>query len=540
MGSGFEAEVDRLLGESARNRIVERLWGRDHTLWSESPVEISDRLGWLDAPATMRELLPALSHLVRETREEEVSNLVLLGMGGSSLGAEVLWQVCGRAPGHPRLHALDSTVPAWVRRVTEATDPRRTLYLVSSKSGSTAEVAALLAHFWERTVATLGAEEAGLRFLAITDPGTSLAALADERSFRRLFENPPEIGGRFSVLTLFGLVPAALLGLDLRALLGGAVAMAEACGAGTPDAENPGLRLGIAMAAAVHTGRPFLGLLADRRLASFGLWAEQLVAESLGKNGSGIVPVTEEPLPAAGALPPGERLFVRLRLAGEAEPALDRLATDLAAAGQPLLDLELASPESLGAEFFRWEFATAVAGALLGVHPFDQPDVESTKRETRRLLAAFRERGTLPAVAVETDLEAALAATGSRPRPAYVALLAYTDDRPEIVEAARALRMRLSARLGVPTTFGFGPRYLHSTGQLHKGGPAGGLFVQLLALGEELAIPGESFGFATLARAQADGDLLALGASGRQVVRIEIAGGPIEAAETIAGLAAGA
>ncbi|HSM49766.1 MAG TPA: glucose-6-phosphate isomerase [Thermoanaerobaculia bacterium] len=532
MGSGFEAEVDRLLEESGRRRIVERLWGRDHTLWSESPEEISNRLGWLDAPAAMRELLPALSDLARETREEEVRDLVLLGMGGSSLGAEVLWQVCGRASGHPRLHVLDSTVPAWVQRVTEATDPRRTLYLVSSKSGSTAEVAALLAHFWERAVATQGAEEAGLRFLAITDPGTSLASLAAEKCFRRLFENPPEIGGRFSVLSLFGLVPAALLGLDLRALLTGAAAMAEACGAGTPDGENPGLGLGVAMAAAVRTGRPFLGLLAGRRLASFGLWAEQLVAESLGKNGQGIVPVTEEPLPAAGTLPPGDRLFVRLRLAGESEPALDRLAADLAAARRPLLDLALASPESLGAEFFRWELATAVAGALLGVHPFDQPDVESTKRETRRLLAACRETGALPAVAVESDLEAALAAG---PAPAYVALLAYTDDRPEIADAARALRSRLGARLGVPTTFGFGPRYLHSTGQLHKGGPAGGLFVQILGLGEDLPIPGEEFGFATLARAQADGDLLALRASGRQVVRIEIAGDPAEALAGLAG-----
>lgn len=534
MGSGFQAEVARLLEESGDRRIVERLWGRDHTLWSESPAEISNRLGWLDAPLAMRELLPALADLSRETREEGVHDLVLLGMGGSSLGAEVLARICGQAPGHPRLHALDSTVPAWVRRVTEAIDPRRTLYLVSSKSGSTAEVAALFAHFWERATAAEGPEEAGLRFLAITDPGTSLAALAAEKRFRRLFENPPEIGGRFSVLSLFGLVPAALLGLDVRALLGGAAAMAQACGPGTPDAENPGLHLGIAMAAAVRTGRPFLGLLAGRRLAPFGLWAEQLVAESLGKGGQGIVPVTEEPLPPAGALPPGERLHVRLRLAGESEPELDRLAADLAAAGEPLLDLELAAPESLGAEFLRWEVATAIAGALVGVHPFDQPDVESTKRETRRLLAACRETGALPAIEAAESLEQALAAGAP---PSYLALLAYTDDRPGIAAAAAMLRARLGRRLGVPTTFGFGPRYLHSTGQLHKGGPAGGLFVQLLGLGDDLPIPGEPFGFATLARAQADGDLLALGASGRRVVRIELAGDPMDATAALTGLA---
>ena len=537
MASGFEAELGRLLEQGERERLVARLWGRDHTLWSESPREIADRLGWLDAPATMRELLPALADLARETREEETRDVVLLGMGGSSLGAEVLRQVCGRAPEHPRLHVLDSTVPAWVRRVTEAIDERRTLFLVSSKSGSTAEVAALLAHFWERAAAVDGPEDAGLRFLAITDPGTSLAALAAERHFRRLFENPPEIGGRFSVLSLFGLVPAALLGLDLRALLGAAEAMATACGPGVPGAENPGLRLGAAMAAAVRTGRPFLGLLAGRRLASFGLWAEQLVAESLGKGGQGIVPVTEEPLPPAGTPPPGARIHVRLRLAGESEPEIDRLTADLAAAGEPLLDLELAAPESLGAEFFRWEVATAVAGALLGVHPFDQPDVESTKRETRRLLATCRETGALPAIASTGGLEQALA--GGEP-PSYVALLAYTDERPEIVEAVAALRARLGARLGVPVTFGFGPRYLHSTGQLHKGGPAGGLFVQLLGLGEDLPIPGEPFGFATLARAQADGDLLALGASGRRVVRIDLAGDAAEASAAIAGLGAGA
>lgn len=533
MTTGFAATTARLMAESERKRLVARLWERDHTLWSESPREIADRLGWLDLPAAMPERLPDLADLAREIREEGVGDVVLLGMGGSSLGAEVLWRVCGAAPGFPRLHVLDSTVPAWVERVTAATDPARTIYLVSSKSGGTAEVAALFAHFWERTVAVTGPEAAGSRFLAITDPGTSLARLATERRFRRLFENPPEIGGRFSVLSLFGLVPAALIGVDLPALLASAAAMATACAPETSLGENPGLRLGVAMAAAAGSDRPFLDLLASERLAAFGLWAEQLVAESLGKDGKGIVPVTAAPLPPAGSLPPGHRFSVRLRLAGEDEPALDRLTADLAAAGEPLLDLELASPEALGGEFFRWEVATAIAGALLGVHPFDQPDVESTKRETRALLAARRETGALPAVEATGDLESALAAAA----PRYVALLAYTDDRPGIAQAAAALRARLGARLGVPVTFGYGPRYLHSTGQLHKGGPAGGLFVQLLGLGDDLPIPGEPFGFATLARAQADGDLLALRASGRRVVQLELGGDP-EAA--LAALATGA
>lgn len=518
MPQPFTAAAAAALDELASGRVLPRIWDHDHTVWRDDPAEIANRLGWLDLPTTMRDHLPELAEVAREAREEGIQDVVLCGMGGSSLGAEVLRAVAGRRAGFPRLAVLDSTVPDWVRRVRGSIDPARTLFVVASKSGSTAEVASLFQYFWGEAFALLGPRAAGARFLAVTDPRSGLAALAAERGFRQLFLNPADVGGRFSVLSLFGLVPAALLGLDPRLLLARAGAMATACGPEAPAEQNPGGQLGAAMAAAARSGRPFLTLLADARLAPFGLWAEQLVAESLGKDGTGVVPVCGEPIREAGDYP-DDRLFVRLRLAGEREPALERLTAALREAGRPLLKLELDAPEALGAEFFRWELATAVAGHLLGVHPFDQPNVEETKLETRKLLAAFRASGALPGVTAPGDLRAALLAT---PPPSYVALLVYTDETDSDTALLQEIRWRIGRELGVPTTLGFGPRYLHSTGQMHKGGPEGGLFVQLLGLGDDLPIPGEPFGFATLARAQADGDLLALQARGRRCVRVEL------------------
>lgn len=518
MSQPFAAASAAALAALDRDRVLSRLWDRDHTVWREDPTEIANRLGWLDLPQTMRDHLPELDEVARETRDENVQDVVLCGMGGSSLGAEVLRAVAGRGPGFPRLFVVDSTVPDWVRRVRSMIDPARSLFLISSKSGGTAEVSSLFRYFWAETFAAVGPREAGQRFLAITDPGSSLATLAGERGFRHLFLNPPDVGGRFSVLSLFGLVPAALLGLDLRQLLARAGAMAVACGPELAAEKNPGAALGVAMAAGAQTGRPFLTLLADSRLAPFGLWAEQLVAESLGKEGVGVVPICGEPLRDADSYP-DDRVFVRLRLAGERELELDRLAAALANDGRPVIEIALPAPEALGAEFFRWEYATAVAGHLLGVHPFDQPNVEETKRETRKLLDTFRTAGALPGVTAPDDLRAMLLAS---PAPTYVALLVYTDETDSDTALLQEIRWRIGRELGVPTTLGFGPRYLHSTGQMHKGGPDGGLFVQIVGLGDDLEIPGEPFGFATLARAQADGDLLALQGRGRRCVRLEL------------------
>ena len=503
---------EEALSQLEHDRVVERIWNRDHKLWSPEPTEIANRLGWLDQ-IEPDEPLRRVAAIVEEAHGEEVGHVVLLGMGGSSLGGEALASAFGPQEGYPRLVVLDSTVPDRVRQVRAAIDPRRTLFIAASKSGTTAEVQALFDYFWGEVT---DSDDPGRHFLAITDPGTPLAALGVERGFREVFLNPPDIGGRFSVLTLFGVVPAALAGIDMRRLLARAERMRRACGPQHAGEENPGLALGAYLGAAALAGRDKATLLVPRRIADFGLWAEQLLAESTGKGGKGIVPVAGEPTvdPADYG---DDRAFVHLRLASEPDAEVDAHAARLREAGQPVWELTLAHRWDLGAQFFLWQFATAAAGHLLGVHPFDQPNVESAKKSTREVLSAWESSGELPAVEAPADLAAELA----REKPAYVAFLAYLAPDPALEESAAELRRALLAKLHVATTFGYGPRYLHSTGQLHKGGPPGGLHVEVVPRAmADLPIPGRRYGFATLAAAQAEGDLLALRENGRRFVRL--------------------
>ena len=506
-----------------RDRAVERLWRRDHTLWSPDPREIADRLGWLhyvpDAGERAR-----LDALVAQVRQEGIRHVVLLGMGGSSLGAEALASSLATSPADPaerggaaesppRLLVLDSTVPEWVRRVRAAIEPSRTLFLVASKSGTTAEVQALFDYFWGET--THASDDPGRSFAVVTDPGTPLAELGSARGFREIFINPPDIGGRFSVLSLFGILPAALAGLDVDELLARAAAARAACQPGHALADNPGAALGALLGAAAGAGRDQATLLVPSRLAAFGLWAEQLVAESTGKGGRGILPIAGEPFASPDRYG-DRRLFVHLKLASEPDAVVEGHAERLAAAGQPVFTLELADAWDLGAQMFVWQVATAVAAHLLGLHPFDQPDVQSAKARTHEVLAAWERTGELPEVDAPRDLAAALAEEA----PAYVALLGYLAPSAELEAAVAALRAAL-VRRRLATTFGYGPRYLHSTGQLHKGGPPGGLHVVVLPRAmANLPIPGRGYGFATLAAAQAAGDLLALQAAGRRCVRM--------------------
>jgi glucose-6-phosphate isomerase/transaldolase/glucose-6-phosphate isomerase len=493
--------------------VAERLWHRDHTLWAPEPREIADRLGWLDL-IDADEPLRRVANLVEEAHSDEVAHVVLLGMGGSSLGAEALGTSFGHQEGYPRLLVLDSTVPDRVRQVRSAVDPRKALFITASKSGSTAEVQALFDYFWGEVTATC--DDPGRRFLAITDPGTSLAGLAVERGFREVFVNQPDVGGRFSVLTLFGIVPAALVGIDMRRLLARAERTRRACGPQHAGHENPGLTLGAYLGAAALLGRNKATLLVPRRVAAFGLWVEQLIAESTGKHGRGILPVAGEP-PVAPDLYGTDRAFVHLRLTSEPDAQMEEHAARLQEAGHPVWELILAHPWDLGAQFYLWQVATAVAGHVIGVHPFDQPDVESAKKKTREVLASWEERGELPRVEAPANLAAELA----RERPSYMALLAYLAPSTELEEAVAELRRALAGRLQVASTFGYGPRYLHSTGQLHKGGPPGGLHVEVVPRAmADLPIPGRRYGFATLAAAQADGDLLALQQAGRRCVRL--------------------
>jgi glucose-6-phosphate isomerase/transaldolase/glucose-6-phosphate isomerase len=521
-----------------RDRVVERLWHHDHTLWAPEPREIADRLGWLRYAPSAEESA-RLTQLAAAARQEGIEHVVLLGMGGSSLGAEALGSSipppgdANRGETHPELLVLDSTVPERVRQVRAAIEPARTLFLVASKSGTTAEVQALFDYFWRET--TLASDDPGRCFLVITDADTPLVNLAASRGFREIFTNPSDIGGRFSVLSLFGIVPAALAGLDVGELLARASAARAACQPDRPAADNPGAALGALLGAAALAGRDQATLLVPRRLAAFGLWVEQLLAESTGKAGRGILPVAGEPF-AAPAAYGDRRIFVHLRLASDPDAEVERQAARLAHAGHPVWQLELGDPYDLGAQMFLWQVATAVAAHLLGVHPFDQPDVQSAKTRTHEALAAWERTGALPPVSVASDLAAAL---DTEP-PSYVALLAYLGPTAELEAAVGALRSAL-VRRGLTTTFGYGPRYLHSTGQLHKGGPAGGLHVEIVPRAmADLPIPGRRYGFATLAAAQAAGDLLALQAAGRRCARLVVSEPAAELARLASELEVGA
>jgi glucose-6-phosphate isomerase/transaldolase/glucose-6-phosphate isomerase len=500
--------------------VVARIAEGDHTVWRDDPHEIVDRLGWLTVADGMRAGAPEIRDFVARLTAAGVEDVVLLGMGGSSLAPEVFRRTFGSADGFPRLHVLDTTSPAWIRRVTAQIRPDRFHGLVASKSGSTIEVQTLLAHFEAFARENGGAS----RFTAITDPGTGLDVQASERGFHRIFRNPPTIGGRYSALSYFGLVPAAVLGVDPGKLLDHALGMMSECGPTVPIAANPGAVLGALMGSASAAGRDKLTLLSSPAMESFGLWIEQLVAESTGKEGKGIVPIVSEPRGEADRYG-RDRLFVVTRLEGDDNGSLDAHVESLVAAGHPVLALEIRDRHELGAEIFRWEMATAIAGHVLGIQPFDQPDVQSTKTRTTEILDALA-RGESPA---EPDPGDAAALLADVKEGDFVGVMVYGDPSPELDRAVAELRESLQARR-IATTYGIGPRFLHSTGQLHKGFSDRCVFVQTVLDEGELPIPGREFGFETLIAAQAAGDLLALRAAGRRVARIT--------SEELAGLAA--
>ncbi len=518
---GNDATTDRAvlaLGKLVADRIAARIEARDSTVWRDDAREITDRLGWLDLPHTMPARTGEIRTFVDRLRQDGVSDVVLLGMGGSSLAPEVFRRTFGSAPGFPRLHVLDTTSPSWIRRVTNEIDPRRMHALVASKSGSTIEVRTLFAHFLE-CVRGAGIERPGSRFTAITDPGTGLEQLARSHDFSTIFTNPPDIGGRYSALSFFGLVPAAVLGVDVDRLLERAKSMAERCRAETPAPDHAGLVLGAILGSAARAGRDKLTLVASAEIDSFGLWIEQLIAESTGKEDTGIVPVIGEP--AVDPMRYGaDRLFVAISVGDD--PAVIRRAAKLAAAGHPVMSFVLADRLDLGAEMFRWEYATAVAGHLLEIHPFDQPNVEAAKRRARTILDDLTRGAPAESIPEEDPMELFdMARSGDT-----VAFKVFGEPTAELESAFDDLRAALVERRGVATTLGFGPRFLHSTGQLHKGGPPNAVFVQLVLQEAPLPIPGERFGFETLIAAQAAGDWLALRDSGRRVARAPQAANP--------------
>jgi glucose-6-phosphate isomerase/transaldolase/glucose-6-phosphate isomerase len=529
-------DVESTLSALDQDAVLRRIWDRDHTAWADEPDEIDNRLGWLTVSDEIVEQVSVLTEFAQEVKDAGFRHVVLLGMGGSSLGPEVVRRTIGSADGFPELIVLDSTVPESVDSVTMAIDLSRTLFLVSSKSGGTIEPNSFYSHFRALVEQAVGSEAAGKSFVAITDPDTSLEELAHSEGFLAVFSNPSDIGGRYSVLSFFGLVPAALMGVDIASLLQRANDMRESCASSVDSLSNPGAFLGAALATLAAAGRDKLTLVTSPSIGSFGLWAEQLIAESLGKNDKGVVPVADEP--SIGVNSYGDdRFFVYLRVAGDDNLATDESIRLIAERGQPIVRLDLRDRYDLGAEFFRWEFATAVAGAIVKINPFDQPNVQAAKNMTDSVLEGYRATGKLPDGGFGISAQELL---GSITDGDYLAIMAYVAQTPEIGRAFETLRLQVAERYGIATTLGYGPRFLHSTGQLHKGGPPSGAFLQITTRhGDGGSIPGAHFSFGTLADAQALGDRKALVEAGRRVARLhlesDVAAGVLDLATEIAG-----
>ncbi len=532
------ATVQPVLEALNRDQVIERLWAKDYRLWKADPKEITDRLGWLTVQDQMREQLDLLQRCVTDAKKRNMKDVVLLGMGGSSLGPEVFRTTFGSQKGAPRLWVLDSTIPGWVRQVTKAISPARTLFLVASKSGGTIEVMSLFAHFWKLVTSAKG-NQGGKQFIAITDPGTGLEKMAKDYGFGEIFSNPADIGGRYSVLSLFGLVPAALLGVNISKLLDHAAGMAERCRLQKDALANPGAYLGAAMGGLAKAGRDKVTVIASPSLTTFGLWVEQLLAESTGKEGTGLIPIAQEPLLKPSAYGT-DRFFVYLKLKGEKNAVIDQAVQALVKAHQPVLQFNLRNHYDLGAEFFRWEFATAVAGHVLGIHPFDQPNVQESKDNTNRVLDTFQSAGRLPTQSNHQPKEVANALSGLLQPGSYLSVLGYTTPTRPLEAAVGRLRRALMSKYRVATTFGYGPRYLHSTGQLHKGGPNTGVFLELVDhMAPDLPIPGRPFSFGTLANAQASGDLESLRTHHRQAIRVQLGRNPVAVVNAIAAVVTG-
>ncbi|MGI5818694.1 MAG: glucose-6-phosphate isomerase [Armatimonadota bacterium] len=524
-----EVRIRHSLEQMAEENWIARIWDLDAELWRSEPEhveEIRNRLGWLHLPTRAMPKVEMLSEF-GESAREEFDRVVLLGMGGSSLAPWCFADIFDSREGFPELSVLDSTVPEDVLGVTGGTALNRCLFIVASKSGTTSETRAFYEYFWAKVFDAKS--DPGSSFVIITDPGSPLLRLANDRDARAAFENWDDIGGRYSALSYFGMVPAALMGLPLRTILEQASEMAAACSPEVSAEANPGAALGAFLGTCHEMGRNKVTFLTSKRLATFGEWAEQLLAESTGKDGKGLVPIVGAPPLEADAYA-DDRVFIQIRMA--ADDAHDDLIEALAERGHPVARIVVEDPTSIGAEMYRWEFATAVAGALMGINPFDQPDVQAAKAKTREVLEEYAMTGKLPAQKADVlegsivhgDVRGAVKDLLDRLHPGdYLGIMAYLK-RSEVVDDAVAhIRTEVAAAKKVATTFGYGPRFLHSTGQLHKGGPNTGVFLQLTSEGgEEVDVPGEPYDFATLKDAQAAGDLAVLQERGRRVMRLDL------------------
>lgn len=515
----FADSTASLLEHWDRVDFPKRMWEHDATLWSPRPQpELGDRLGWLDLPSESRHLLPDLTRVAKEVVDRGIANVVVLGMGGSSLAPEVYQSVFSSRPAHPAVMVLDSTHPAAVQAVAERIDPERTIFVVSSKSGTTLETRSFFEFFWQ---ASANLADRGSHFFAVTDPGSELEEVARERSFARVFGTPEEVGGRYSALTAFGLVPAATIGVDVAILLERAEAVSKATGPDVAAVANPGLQLGAAMGTLAIGGRNKVTLVTSAALDALPVWIEQLVAESTGKDGQGIVPVGGEALGDPDIYGP-DRFFLAIELADQ--PVSEQLKA-LEAAGHPTAVIRLQDAMDLGAAMYLLEMAVAAAGSALGINPFNQPDVQLAKDLAQRAMAGDLEPSDPPPLLADDEGvgEAVKSWSEKIESGDYVAIQAFLPPTDAYREGLQRLRMAIRDSLGVATAMEFGPRFLHSTGQLHKGGPSTGAFLQIVdSPGPGPVVPNAGYGFDELIRAQGEGDLQALRARGRRVLSVEL------------------
>jgi glucose-6-phosphate isomerase len=549
---GYSNALEQGLAIVQEQDILKRLWKHDHTVWKSEPNEIANRLGWLHVAAEMKEVVPELKRFADEIRESGFQTIVLLGMGGSSLAPDVFQTTFGSADRYPGLFVLDSTDPGAILNLVEKIDIAKTIFIVSTKSGSTVETLSLFKFMYTKIADAVGVDQAGMHFVAVTDPGSNLEKLAKKVRFRRIFLNNPDIGGRYSALSYFGMVPAALIGMDIDVLLDRALSVARASSEEVNVNEIPAAKLGIALGELAKAGRDKLTFIISQEIESFGDWVEQLIAESTGKEGVGILPVVGEKL-AAPHTYGDDRVFVWFHLKGD--DSLTKAFESLIEAGHPVIEIVLGDVYDIGGQFFLWEMATAIAGQRLGINPFDQPNVESAKVKAREMMAAYQEQGQLPAEAPLFEVDGINVYTiasgisfpaeedppslkeifngflGTADPGAYFTVQAYLPDTDETYEVLSVLRHGLRDRTGFATTLGFGPRFLHSTGQMHKGDSGNGLFIQITSeKSADLEIPDEagddesSISFGVLIQAQALGDRRALQEEGRKVVRFHLDG----------------
>ncbi len=529
----YQPAVDKALFQIKEQEIMRRIWVHDHTVWAEDPNEVSNRLGWLHSPEIMSDSIERIQALLKSVREEGYTHALVLGMGGSSLAPDVFSKAFGHDHDGLTLHVLDSTDPGAVLHFADSLDPATTLFMVSTKSGGTVETLSFFKVFYNLTAERVGRKVAGDHFVAVTDRGSRLHKLADRHHFREIFLNDPNIGGRYAALSFFGLAPAGLAGIDLSLLLSRAQIMAcnsESCN-DVIDGDNLGGRLGAIMGVLAKAGRDKITLISSPGLANFGDWIEQLIAESTGKEGKGILPIVGEPV-GSPEVYGDDRLFFYLRLDGDTTH--DDAVAALESAGQPLVTLRLKDRYDMGGQFFLWEMATAVAGHILGIQPFDQPNVESAKVLARAMVTSYEQDGRLPAGDTKALSVEALATFLAQAQSGdYISLQAYIQPTPDSEAALRALQLELRDRTHLATTMGYGPRFLHSTGQLHKGDGGNGLFVQFVSEAkQDVAIPDEAdemtsvISFGVLKTAQALGDAQALREANRRVIVFDLGQNP--------------